>query len=397
MADNAYAKKQKNMCEFFAALITSRPPSMQILQYVLLLAQLVLMRFSSDVLQFKIDGRTNKIHIGSTFVHFLGKEIYTIQKKALERFLEELRSLAPKEQCEVVYTILSYFSTSSPLSDENGNECPNDDSKKYHTLYLFGMHGTFFIAVCEFAVTAKILTIEHVRAFFKVSGQNGFMRGGKATSPSLMTHDAKVCDKIANHQKAIDKTEAELKKAMAQLKVVEQKLADASLASKHTGLVKNKDVLTSQIERATIALSTLQAKMNESQRLLTSVLEVESTLPCDGTLEVFYSGENTEDSFSQFIASTHPCISHVDPVLRLDMGLNFQSLCLITKIQKKHHNALLLTANKEAIHRMVEAGFQCDSSKSQNVAEGVVVSVVVKFTDGRSITCNMKVKNEGAP
>jgi hypothetical protein len=78
------------------------------------------------------------------------------------------------------------------------------------------------------------------------------------------------------------------------------------------------------------------------------------------------------------------------------MGLNFPSLCLIIKFQTKHHNAILLNANKEALRRMTEAGFQGDSSKSSNVAEGVVVSVVVKFADGRSITCNMKVKNEGA-
>lgn len=396
MQSDEYAKKHQNMCAFFTALITSQPLLMSTQQYMQLLAQIALMRFSPDILQFEIDGKSIKAHIGSAFVHFLGSKIYEIQKQALGRFLKELHSLAHAEQHDVVYLVLSYFSTISPLSDETGNDCPSDKTRKYHTMFLFGMPGTFFTAVCDFAVTAKILTIEQVRTFFKVSGQNGFMRDGKATSSSLTTHDVKVGDRIANLQKAIAKTGTELKNATEQLEVIKQKLADSSLASKHTGLVKNKDALKLQIERATSALSTLQANMNESQRLLASVREVESTLFCDGTLEVFYPGENKEDPFSQFIASSCPCISHVDQALKLNMGLNFRSLCLINKFQTKHHNAILLNANKEALRRMTEAGFQGDSSKSSNVTEGVVVSVVAKFADERSITCNIKVKNDGA-
>jgi hypothetical protein len=361
------------------------------------------MRFSPDILQVDIDGKPFKACIGFTFVHFLGKEIYDIQKQALERFLEVLRGLAPAEQCEIVHTVLLYFSTKSPLSDENGKECPDDRTRKYHTLFLFGMHGTFFAAVCDFAVTAGILTIEDVLTFFKVSGQNGFAmrcdKDGKvkATSPSFMIHEAKVLDNIASLQKAIDKTNMELEKAEMQLTEVEKKLADATLASKHGGFAKNKEALSSKIEQVSKTLSTFQATMKKLQSLLASVLQVESTLHDDGTVEMFYPGQNTEDYFSQFIASLYPCISHKDPALKLDMGLNWASHNLIMRFQSKHDNIILAHANKEAMRRMTEAGFQGDSSKSPNVAEGVVVSVVVKFADGRSITCNMKVKNEGAP
>jgi hypothetical protein len=392
-----YNKKQQQTCAFFKTLITSRPPSMQILQYVLLLAQIVLMRFSPDVLQIVIDGKNIKAHIGSAFVHFLGKEIYNIQNLALECFLKELRSLAPAEQCNVVFTVLTYFSTRSLLSDESGNECPNDTVWKYHTLFLFGMHGGFFTAVCDFAVAAKILTIEQVCTFFKVSGQNGFMRGDKATSSSLMTHEAKVRERIINQQKVIDNTAEELKKLMEQLVVIEQKLSDTTFSSKHTGLAKNKDALILQKERATNALSTHQTKMKELHRLLESILKVESIVSNHETIEVFYPGENTEDSFSKFTASLNPCISHIDSALKLEIGLNWTSLKLIRAVQTKHHNTILKLANKEAIRRMAEASFQGDSSKSPNDAEGVVVGVNVKFADGRLITCNMKVKNEGAP
>jgi len=392
-----YPKKQQKMCAFFTDLITSRPPLMFTLQYMLLLAQIALMRFSPDILQFEIDSKSIKAHIGSAFVHFLGREIYEIQKQALNRFLEELRSLAHAEQCDVVYAVLTYFSTLSPLSNESGTECPGPYAMKYHTLYLFGMYGTFFTAVCDFAVTARILTIENVRTFFKVSGQNGFMCNGKATSPSLMTHAEKVCERIANQQKAIDNTEAELTKATEQLKVVEQKLLDASLASKHAGLAKNKNAISSKMEQVTNALSTFQATMKKLQSLLASVIQVESSLSIGGTVEVFYPGDNMEDQLSQHISSLYPCISHEDTALKLDMGMNWRSLKMITRVQSKHDNIILALANKEAIRRMTEAGFQGDSSKSPNVAEGVVVSVVVKFADGRTITCNMKVKNEGAP
>jgi hypothetical protein len=392
-----FAEKQQKKADFFTSLITSRPTSMSTMQYMLLLAQIALMRFSPYILQFEIDGKPIKAHLGSTFVHFLGREIYGIQKQALTRFLEELRVLAPAEQCDVVYAVLSYFSTLSPLSNESGTECPGPGAMKYHTLYLFGMHGTFFTAVCVFAVTAKILTIEDVRTFFKVSGQNGFMCDGKATSPSSMTHEAKVLEKIANLQKAIKKAEDELKKASMQLTEVKKKLADATLASKHDGLAINMRALSSKIEQVTNNLSTFQATMKKLQSLLVSIHRVESSLPVGGTVEVLYPYDNMEDLFSQFTALSNPCISHKDPALKLDMGLKWPSLKLIMMFQSKHHNIILALANKEAIHRMTDAGFQGDSSKSSNVAEGVVVSVVVKFADGRSITCNMKVKNEGAP
>jgi FtsZ-binding cell division protein ZapB len=398
-----YKKKQAILVEFFKKLITSRPPTMTLVQYMLLLAQIVLMRFSLDVLNFEVDGKPINAHIGTTFVHFLGKEIYAIQEEALKRFFEELSLITSAEQFEVVFTALIYFSTLSPLSNESGTECPGQNAKKYHTLYLFGMYGTFFTAVCDFAVTARILTIEDVRTFFKVSGQNGFaMRCDedgkvKATSPSLMTHDAKVCEIIANLQKAIKKAEDELTMTTKQMSDVEDKLKNPLLASKYQGLAKNKDALSSKMEQVTNTLSTFQTNMKKLQSLLASIHRVESSLSIGGTVEMFYPGENTEDPFSKFIALSNPCISHEDTALKLDMGMNWLSLKLIMKFQSKHDNIILALANKEAIRRMTEAGFQGDSSKSPNVAEGVVVSVVVKFADGRSITCNMKVKNEGAP
>jgi hypothetical protein len=399
----AESAKKVRLCALFTTLITSKPPTMTNTLHALLLAQITLMRFSRDFLRFDIDGRTIKEHIGSNFVYFLGTEIYDIQKQALERFLEELRGLAPAEQCYVVFTVLSYYSTKSPLSDENGNECPDDTTQKYHTLYLFGMHGTFFAAVCDFGVTAGILTIKDVLTFFKVSGQNGFATRCdkddkvKATSPSLMTHEKKVLDKIANQQKAIDKTKMELQKAKMQLTEVERKLAGATLASKHDGFAKSKEVLSSKIEELTNTLSTFQATMNKLQSLLDSVLQVESSLSVYGTVEVFYPNENMEDRFSKFTASLHPCISHTDPALKLNMGLNWLSLILIMKFQSKHDNIILAHANKEAMCRLTKAGFQGDSSKSPNVAEGVVVSVELKLVNGLSVTCNMKVKNKDAP
>ena len=265
------------------------------------------------------------------------------------------------------------------------------------------MHGTFFAAVCDFGVTAGILTIEDVLTFFKVSGQNGFAKRCdkdgkvKATSPSFMTHEKKVLDKIANQQKAIDKTKMELQKAEMQLTEVERQLADATLASKHGGFAKSKEVLSSKIEQVSKTLSTFQATMKKLQSLLASVVQVESSLSNDGTVEMFYPNENMEDRFSEFTASLHPCISHTDPALKLDMGLNWLSLILIMKFQSKHDNIILAHANKEAMRRLTEAGFQGDSSKSPNVAEGVVVSVKLKLVNGRSVTCNMKVKNEDAP
>ena len=392
-----YIEKQEKTCAFFMALITSRPPHMSIVQYMLLLAQIVLMRFSPDVLQIVIDGKNIKAHIGSAFVHFLGKNIYSIQIQALTRFLEELRGLAHEEQRYVIFTVLTYFSTLSPLSDECGNECPNEDVRKYHTLFLFGMHGTFLTAVCDFAVAAKILIIKEIHTFFKVSGQNGFIRSGKATSSSLMPHEAKVCERIANQQKVIDNTKEELEKLKTQLDDIKQKLLDASFSSKHTGLARNKVVLISQVERITIALSTHQTKIDDLHKLLASILEVEPTLSDDGTMEVFYPGENTEDIFSQFTARRYPCISHVDSALKLEIGLNWRSLKVIRLAQSKHDNTILHLANKEATRRMAEASFKGDSSKSSIDAEGVVVRIVLKFADGCLITAVVKVKNDGAP
>jgi len=392
-----YEKKQARLVEFFKKLITSRPPTMTLIQYIFLLAQIALMRFSEDVRNFVLDDKPICAHIGTTYLHFLGNEIYAIQEEALKRFFEELSLITSAEQVEVVFIALTYFSTLSPLSNESGTDCPGTNTKKYHTLYLFGMYGTFFAAVCDFAVTAGILTIEDVRTFFKVSGQNGFMCDGKATSPSSMTHEAKVREKIANMQKAIKKAEDELTTTTKQMSDVEDKLKNPLLASKHDGLAKNKVALSSKIEQATNTLSTLKTNMKKMQSLLASVLEVESALPVDGTVEVFYPGENMEDHFSQFIALSHQCISHDDPALKLKMGLTWKSLKLIRTFQTKHCNVILALANKEVRRHMTQAGFQCNSSESCNVAEGVVVSVVVRFADGRSITCNMKVKNEGAP
>jgi hypothetical protein len=399
-----YKKKQTRLVDFFKKLITSRPPTMTLVQYILLLAQIVLMRFSLDVLNFKVDDKPINAHIGTTFVHFLGEEIYAIQEEALKRFFEELSLITSAEQFEVVFTAITYFSTLSPLSNESGTECPGPNVKKYHTLYFFGMYGTFFAAVCDFAVTAEILTIEDIRTFFKVSGQNGFMCDGKATSPSSMTHEAKVREKSAILEKTIKKAEAELTTTIKQIGDVEQKLKDSSLALKHDGLARNKASLNTKIEQTTTTLSTLRADMKKMESLLASVLKVESTLTVGKTVEVFYPKENTEDNFSQLIASSHPCISHEDPELILDMGLTWK---ILTQIQSqksedpkkpvKHYNPILDCANKEATRRMAEAGFQGDSSKSQNVTEGVIVRVVLRFADGRSITCNMKVKNEGAP
>ena len=156
-----YAKKQQRLLAFFTTLITLLLPTMTHEQYVLLLAQIALMRFSPDILQFKIDGKSIKAHFGNSYAHFLGDMIYDIQQKALDRFMKELPTLSLEDQISVIVQVLRYYTSLSPLSDELGCDCPSLDAKsfKYHTLYLFSMHGIVFKTVCDYAVAQEIVKI----------------------------------------------------------------------------------------------------------------------------------------------------------------------------------------------------------------------------------------------
>jgi hypothetical protein len=161
------------------------------------------------------------------------------------------------------------------------------------------------------------------------------------------------------------------------------------------------------------------------ESLSTSVLAVEETLVKQGggTAETFFAGQNTEDLFSQYIASFAPCVSHNDDRLLLPTSFTFESLFEMAKSQDKHINALLTVANAEAKKRMAEAAFQTETEEQRtrraqmeeeaafmseedrkkaeaafestvpNICEGVVVNVTLNV-GGKTLECKFKVKNE---
>lgn len=398
-------------------------------QYMLLLVQFALMRFTKESLQMDFGGKTLKQHIGNSYAHFLGSTIYAIQQKALDCFMEELPKLSVEVQISVIFQVLRYYTPLSPLSDELGGDCPSLDAKlfKYHMLYLCSMHGIIFKTVCDYAVAQKIVRIESLKTFFKVSGQNAFMLEGmtKLYSPSCTTVSDKVHGDIVNLTAKQVKLNAEKRVLDTKIADVIQKLADVSLAPKHEGLKKNHASLDAQLVTVVEAITTTSDKLVAMESLSTSVLAVEKKLVKQGggTAETFFAGQNTEDWLSLYIASLAPCISHTDPLLLLPTSFTFESLFEMAKTQNKHANELLTVANTEAKKRMAEAGFQTETEEQRtirvqmeaeaaflseedkkkaeaafestvpNICEGVIVKVTLNV-GGEILECNFKVKNE---
>jgi len=388
------------------------------------------MRFSDESLQMVIGEKTLKDHLGKSYAHFLGSTIYTIQKEALARFMEELPKLSLEVQISVIFQVLRYYTPLSPLSDELGGDCPSLEAKifKYHMLYLCSMHGVVFKTVCDYGVAKGIVKIESLKTFFKVSGQNAFMLEGmtKLYSPSCTTVSDKVLEDIVNLTKRLAKLDAEKKDLATKEADVTQRLADGSLAPKlREGLTKNHASLLAQLAKAVEAIATTSDKLAAMECLSTSVLAVEKELMerGGGTAETFFRGQNTEDWLSLYFASFAPCISHNDDRLLLPTSFTFESLFEMAKTQDKHNNDLLTVANAEAKKRMAKAGFQTETEEQRtrraqmeekaaflseedrkkaeaafestvpNICEGVVVKVTLTIGD-ETLECNFKVKNE---
>ena len=400
-ADAIYYEKRAVLTAFINDAIDGKF-SMTPVQYMLLLVQFALMRFSKEMLQMDFGGKTLKQHLGNSYAHFLGGTIYTIQQQALDRFMEELPKL-PKlsleVQISVILQVLQYYTPLSPLSDELGGDCPSLDAKsfKYHMLYLCSMHGIVFKTVCDYGVAKGIVKIESLKTFFKVSGQNAFMLKGMTWlySPSCTTVSDKVRGDIVNLTAKQGKLDAEKKALDAKVADVTKKLADVSLTQKlRDGLTRNQASLVAQLATVVEAIATTSNKLAAMESLSTSVLAVEETLVKQGggTAEAFFEGQNKEDKFSKYIASLVSCISHSDPRLLLLTSFTLESLFEMAKTQNKHANDLLTLANAEAEKRMTEAGFQ---STSRNSCEGVVV-VVTLNVGSETVECKFKVKNDEA-
>ena len=428
-ADAIYYGKRAVLTAFINDAIDGKF-SMTPVQYMLLLVQFALMRFSKEMLQMDFGGKTLKQHLGNSYAHFLGGTIYTIQKEALDRFMEELPKLSLEVQISVIFQVLQYYTPLSPLSDELGGDCPSLDAKyfKYHMLYLCSTHGVVFKTVCDYGVAKGIVKIESLKTFFKVSGQNAFMLKGmtKLYSPSCTTVSDKVHGDIGNLTAKQGKLDAEKKALDAKVADVTKKLADVSLAQKlRDGLTINQASLIAQLVTVVEAITTTSDKLEAMKRLSTSVLAVEKTLveQGGGTAETFFKGQNMEDEFTEYMALGPPCISHTDDRLLLPTSFTFESLFKMAKTQNKHDNDLLTVANAEAKKRMAEAGFQTETEEQRtrrvqmeakaaflseedrkkaeaafestvpNICEGVVVKVTLSVGD-EILECNFKVKNE---
>ena len=393
MTDKEIAERGVKMAELFISQITK-------CTCLLLLAQIVLMRFSSETLSSIIGENTFKKLIGSCFLRYLGEHLKSVCELATSRFFELLHALPKPEQLKIIITVLGYFTSGSQLADEIGGDIPDSKRRKFHMLFLWGFQGKFFKRVCNYARRHLGARITH-KWYFKVDGQAVFGdEAGVPITPSLQTVREKVTTIQAQTEKKMKDNTATNAKLELEKKTVAEKVKTLS-EEKAAKLFERLVMIDARVAELAIEQLSLQQKLEHVSKIL---LVMPEKITPGTTAELFLHGENMFDDVSKLFGK-NGIVLHTNPSLEIALPHTFDKIFEVLAAEPKYYNTLLMEINKEADAILHVCGIPKESAYS---TEGAVLHVAVTFPNpsddsvpsdapvpgGTTITCMLKLKNE---